>query len=245
MSFLRMNRVPTILAQNIHQESSTQKEDLGTEIQLADGRKFVYCKNAAVALAVALLVVSADTVANHTDEDVAAAAAIGATSVSLTLGATAVTKNQYRDGFVSIISGAGLSYSYKIRSHPAADSAGNLVVQLYDEIKVALTTASNYNLQYHECANVVLAPSQSADVADLPVGFTGGAITASYFFWAQTRGLCPMLADEAVAKGLQLTMGTGVDGRVEAADAANEKVVGHTIEALVDDESRMAYATIR
>jgi hypothetical protein len=70
------------------------------------------------------------------------------------------------------------------------------------------------------------------------------AVTAAFYAWLQTGGECAVLADEAVAKGLSLTIGTGVVGAVEAADGAGEQVIGVASEALVDTEYRSAFLTI-
>jgi hypothetical protein len=91
----------------------------------------------AAALAPGKLAVAATVVANHQNMAVAAAAAVGATSVTVTLGATAATADYYADGFLTINDAAGEGISYRVKSHPAHAGSGSLVVELYDPIKVA------------------------------------------------------------------------------------------------------------
>jgi hypothetical protein len=230
-----------ISAQDARDISSTQEMALGTIGQTGDGRVYRYAKNAAVALAAGKLCVNADLVTNHTDQAVAATAAVGDTEVSVTLGATAATEDQYKDGYLVINDAAGEGIAYRVVGHPAHAGSGTLVVRIAEPIKVALTTSSNYTLKYNTWGNIIIS---IADQADQAVGVPNVAVTASYYCWVQTRGECPVLADENVTKGLALTIGSSVVGAVEAADGAGEPIIGVASEALVDTEYRSAYLQI-
>jgi hypothetical protein len=76
------------------------------------------------------------------------------------------------------------------------------------------------------------------DQADMPVGIPNVTITAAYYGWLQTKGVCSAFADESITAGLSLTTGTGVAGALEALDAAGEPLVGVALVAGVDDEYR-------
>jgi hypothetical protein len=230
-----------ISAQDARDISSTQEMALGTIGQTRDGRVYRYAKNAAVALGAGKLCINADLVANHTDQLVAVAAPVGSTSVSVTLGATAATEDQYKDGYLVINDAAGEGIAYRVVGHPAHAGSGTLVVEIAEPIKVALTTSSNYTLKYNTWGNIIIS---IADQADQAVGVPNVAVTASYYCWVQTRGECPVLADEAVTKGLALTIGSSTVGAVEALDAAGEHQIGVASEALVDTEYRSAYLQI-
>ncbi|MFH2076520.1 MAG: hypothetical protein ABIJ57_14440, partial [Pseudomonadota bacterium] len=84
-------------AQSIYKQSVNQMEELDTIRYGEQGRVFAYARAGATALAVAKLTQSAIPVATANRETVAADAAIGATSVSITFGA-AVTADYYKDG---------------------------------------------------------------------------------------------------------------------------------------------------
>lgn len=218
-----------------HETGATQLHPLGTIGFTLDNRKYVYGKAGATALAAGKLVVNADPVTNHTNIAVASAAAVGATQVTVTLGATAATANQYAEGFLVINDAAGEGIAYKIASHPAADASASLTVTLEDEVQVALTTSSEASLVYNLYDNVVIS---ATDQADMAVGVPNVAVTEEYYAWFQVAGRCAVLADEAVNRGLALTIGTGVAGAVEALDAAGEQHIGVAADALVDTEYR-------
>lgn len=230
-----------LTAQNVREISSTQQNDLGAIGVTSDGRQYRYAKNAGTELAPGKLAVNADLVANHTNIVVAAAVAVGGTQVTATLGATQATVDQYFDGYLTVNDAAGEGISYKIANNSSAGSAGVITVNLAEPVQVALTTSSEVTLKYNTYANIVISATDQADQA---VGVPNVTVTASYYGWVQTRGECAVLADEAVAKGLALTIGTGVAGAVEAADAAGEHIIGVASEALVDTEYRSAFLQI-
>lgn len=232
--------VREISAQDVRTESSTQQEQLGAIAQTPDGRQFRYVKNGAVALSPGKLVVCADETANHVNIAVASAAAVGAEEITVTLGATAATADQYKDGYITINDAAGEGISYLITGHPAADASASLTVKLAEPVKVALTTSSEASL-HSPWSGVIVSV---ADQVDMPVGVPNVAITASYYGWVQTRGFCSVLADEAVVQGLAITTGSSTVGAVEGKDGAGEVQVGVTIEDLVDTEYRPVYLTL-
>ena len=81
-------------------ETSAQKHALGTKMVFLDGREFRYAENGGSAIAEGLLTASEAPAGNH-DEDLAvASASAGATSITVTLGATAAAKNLYAEGFL-------------------------------------------------------------------------------------------------------------------------------------------------
>lgn len=221
--------------QGVHETSSVARAKLGEKVQTADGRVYRYAKNAGTALAAGKLCVAATPVANHTNIAVAAAADVGATSITVTLGATAAAANLYAEGFVVVNDAAGEGIAYKIKDHGAGASAGDMVINLEDPIVVALTTSSEVSLVKNTYDSVVIS---ATDQADLAVGIPNVAVAADEFFWLQTGGTCSALADEAITAGLSLTIGTSVAGAVEAADLVGEQVIGVATDAAVDTEYR-------
>lgn len=203
-----------MFSQSIHAESLVQKEALGTLRVMADGRKFRYCRNGAVALAVGIPIQSAAAVANNINLATVANVARGATTVQVTNGGTAVMADQYAGGYLQINAGAGLGLQYLISSHTAeATGAGTITVSLAEPIRVALTSATSMcSLIYNPWASVVVA----AAATTMPAGVPPIAVTASYYFWSQTGGVCCLLNTAAVAVGTQLACGAGVAAAVTA-----------------------------
>lgn len=213
----------------IYAESSTIPDglQLGQEKVFSDGRKFRLAKNGAAALAAGKLVIQGDETANHVGIAIAAAS-VGDTVVTVTLGATLATANQYKDGYLIVRTEGTM---YKIKSHPAADASATLKVELYDPIVVALAGDEEVDLVVHPLSGVVIA---ATDQADVPVGVPLIAVTAAYYFWAQVAGPCPVLIDETLGRGDMVTIGSSVAGAVEMHDAVGEPLVGQMIEAGVD-----------
>lgn len=231
----------SIYESDIRTTSTVKGHDLGTLGQTPDGRKFRYARAGGVDLDPGKLVVAATQVGDNVNLAVAAAAAVGDKSVTVTLGNTAVTADQYADGYLVMNDAAGEAIAYRIKSHPAALATTALVVSLVEPIKVALTTASEASLVLNPYADVVISVT---DQADMPVGVPNVTVDDADYFWCQTGGVVAVLADEAVTAGLALTTGTGVAGAVEALDAAGEFQIGVALQALVDTEYRAAYLTI-
>lgn len=210
-------------SQGIHEESSRQKEILGTLRVLSDGRKFRYCKNGGVALTAGLATMGPDAVANHVNCAVAVAAAVGSKSVTITLGATAATLNQYKDGFLQINDADGEGLQYAIDGHPAHAGSGSLIVNLKDTIRVALTTSSKASLIYNLYNGVVITTGAAVSAAGIPPI----PITIGYYFWCQTGGLACAGVTNAVALGQKLTVAN--NGLLDVAAAHGSPVVGYTI----------------
>lgn len=229
----------TLSAQSLVKESSTQREVLGAVATTENGSVYVYGKAGASNLSAGKLSVAEAAVANHTNQAVAVAAAAGATQVSLTLGATAATLNQYAEGFLVINDAAGEGNYYKIVGHPAAGSAGTLVVQLEDPIQVALTTSSEYSLVKPRSKDVVESTTLSK-----AIGVPRASITAAYFGWFQQSGYASVLSDGTPTKGYNVVQSNGTAGAVEVftdstAGATDlQEIVGVADETLVSTEYR-------
>ena len=111
-----------------YQTNTDQEWPLGTLMIFQDGRKFRYALNGGVTMTPGFLYASEDTIANHIANAVQAATAAGATSIPITLGATASTADQYKEGYIIIEDDAGEGFVYKIDPHLAVASAGTFTV---------------------------------------------------------------------------------------------------------------------
>lgn len=227
--------------QDVHEISEYPKAKLGDKTITADGRVYRYAKAAGTALDAGKLCVAATPVANHENIAVAAAVAVGETTVTATLGATAATAGDYDEGYMVVSDAAGEGITYKIKHSGAADASGVITIELEDAVKVALTTSSEVSLYKNLYKDVVVSATDQADIA---VGVPNVAVTANYYFWAQTGGMCAVLADEIIAQGSAATIGTGVAGAVETVDAVAEPIVGYAVTAAVDTEYRPLRLTL-
>ena len=220
-----------ITAADLLSDSSTQAHNLGERAVSNDGRAFRYVKMGAVAAVPGKLYQAPAEITNHQNLT-PTAAAIGDTSLTVTLGATAATANYYSSGWAVVTVTPGVGYQYKIKSHPAASSSGSLTLQLEDKITVALTTSSRIDLVPNPYSGVVVNPTTATSS---PVGVAVTAITASQYGWLQTRGPATLLADGAVTVGTSLAASNAVAGAVEAFTGV-QAPVGIALTGIADTE---------
>lgn len=216
---------PKSFVQGLFEESSTQKQRLGTIRKLSDGREFVYAQmGAANAVAGAVYQGVAPVVANHANMAVTANAAVGAREVSITMGDSTLanTANALAEGFLWVNTGAGNGCAYKIKSHAAIAANANGNIALYDKVRIALTAAtSKVSVMQHPCKAVIIHPSPPTGAI---VGVAPQVITANYFAWLQRRGPCAVEVEGTVVNGDSVICSETVDGTVgPGANGASEE----------------------
>lgn len=209
---IRFTGNPQNFPGEITTNSATQQMDLGAKVIANDGSEFRYCKVGASSLVPGKLYDGPAVVPNHANCTVYAAAAVGATSVTITLGATAATLNQYQGGKMIVNDATGEGYTYYIKSNPAADSAATLTLTL-DEltpIAVALDTTSQVTLIPNQYNGVII---HAATETGTPVGAAFTAVTAGQYGFIQTRGAIALLQDSSAgALGQSVAASTTTDG---------------------------------
>lgn len=226
-----LTSAPLIGGQDLYTSSSVQLHRLGEYMVAGDGRAFRYCKAGGTALVPGKLYQAAAEITNHQNLT-PSAAAIGDTSVTVTLGATAATANYYSGGYLNVTVTPGQGYQYKIKSHPAANGSATLVLTLEDPIKVALTTSSRIDLVPNPYSAVIVNPTTASSGA---VGVAIHAVAASEFGWLQTKGAALVLADGAVTVGVNVSASNAVAGAVEAAVTA-QGACGIAMTGIADTE---------
>ena len=177
-----------ISGQGIYDESSTQKYEVGTRLALGDGRVFYYCKNGATALSVGRpvqAVTNRTMVANITN------VTAGDDYVTIDSAAAAITAGDYDNGY-AIIHDVG--HMYKIRHSPTIAASGSGNIYLYDVVGFA-TSTNDVTIFKNPCHSVIAL----ADPISFMIGVTLIAVTANYYFWAQTWGPCGVLTKATTA----------------------------------------------
>lgn len=194
---------PKSFVQGLFEESTTQKQRLGTVRRLGDGREFIYAKmGATVGVAGSVYQSPVTDIANIANVGLAAAN-VGDRDVTVTpvtvLTADAVA-NVYAEGFLHINTGPANGMSYKVRSHPALTANTANAFKLYDKLRSAnLTTSSKATLTRHPCKDVIITPA-TKPTAGL-VGVATFPVTANYYAWLQRRGPCAVETDGTVVAG--------------------------------------------
>lgn len=189
-----------LTSQDIQAVSASRVEQLGAIGQTEDGRIFRYAQAGASNLAAGTLAVAGAVTANSTNLAIPAQAATnlvaGSQTLIVTNGATAVTSDQFAEGFVEIL-GAGGGYSVRIRGNTAAAAAGAITLLLGEPLTGAVVAGTNtVNISSSEYVGVV-----ASTTASLPVGVVRTALPASNFGWLQTYGRCLIAATGAIVKG--------------------------------------------
>lgn len=220
--------------QSLFSSSTTKETNLGAKAFDENGNSYRYVQAGAVALVPGTLVQASAQIANHQNLT-PAAAAIGATQVTVTLGATAATANQYTGGYVMVTVTPGQGYRYKISGHPAADASATLVLTLEDPILVALTTSSRVDLVASAYSGVIINPTTATSA---PVGVAIFPIPAASYGWIQDGGVANVLADGAITTGTNVIASNATAGAIEpGADAADlQASVGRAVTGIATTE---------
>jgi hypothetical protein len=212
-----------VTAQELFSSSSTKEHALGERAVSADGRRFRYALCGGTTLVVGNLLQSPAEVTAHQDLT-PTAAAIGATAVTVTLGATLATANQYTNGYLVVTATPGEGYMYKIKSHPAADASATLELTLYteDALQVAVTASSTIDLVLNPYSGVIANPTTATGSI---VGAAVYPIATTEYGWIQTGGSAALLDDgTGVGVGVNVSASNGTAGAIEAAVTAQAAV---------------------
>jgi hypothetical protein len=190
----------TLTSQDIQVVSATRLEQIGAVAMSEDGRIFRYSQAGATSLTAGSIVVAAPLTANSNALVIPAQSALnlapGSLSFNVTNGATAVTQNQFAEGFVEVLGALG-GYAVRIAGNTAAAGAGNIVLTLGEPLTGALVAGTNtVNLTASPYVGVIASTTLS-----LPVGVVRTALPATYFGWLQTYGHCLIAATGAIVKG--------------------------------------------
>lgn len=210
---------------------------VGTRGVLPDGRVYYYAKNSAAAAIVAGDLLTTEVQTAQFTELAVNTAAVGDTTLTITLGSTAVTANEYQEGYIIPIDELGEGITYKIKAHPAASGTAACIFTLYDPIHVGFAAATTVQVVKNPWCDVVQAVAGQAHV---PIGVSNVAVTAGnstpYYFWCQTWGICSILQDEICAAGSEMTSGTTLVGAAEVRNLVTDPTVGVNIWTSADTE---------
>jgi hypothetical protein len=217
---------------------------VGTRGVLPDGRVFYYARQSAAAAIVAGKLLGAEL---QTDQFVGLAVdtpAIGSLTITPTLGSTAVTLNEYAEGYCIVVDDTGEGISYKIESCVAAAGSAACALTLHDPVQVALGAGATVDIVKNLWADVIPATAGQVHVS---VGISQVAVPAGnvvpQYFWCQTWGICPAWHGEATTIGTLITS-AAAESEVELRNGAGEPIVGISIWKGVDTEYQPIFLTI-
>lgn len=223
------------------------KFSIGRRIATDDGRVFRWALAGAVDLVVGNVIQAAAPVPNHLALT-PSAAAIGATQVLATLGATAATANQYAGGYLQVDTTPGNGQNFLITGHAAVLSGGVITVNLSPQtpVVVALTGSSRVGLIANPYSGVIQVPTTKTA---LVVGVAISIVPAGGCGWIQTWGsacaLCDATTPAITAPVVNSAATAGAYGKwtTAAADVAVQPI-GHTMQVGVSGKNNQIFLQI-
>lgn len=215
---------------------------VGSRWDLSDGREVILVSaSSATTVAPAYLYADAANIAAHQNMAITAIQTYSNNGntpykLTVTLGATAVTANQYQGGFVIVNAGTGIGQQLRIASHPAAALSSSLVITLEDGPSTALATAdSKASLVTPHGKNVIINPTTATGAY---TGFGLYAIAASSYGFLVTKGITAGVLDASggITIGGMVSPSNATAGCLELGVLAqgfvgNANIAGTTAEA--------------
>lgn len=185
--------------QEIHVISATKLHPVGMpRIDPVTGKKYRYAKAGATLLA-GDATVAAQANADHVDESMAEAAAVGVSQLTLTVTAgTTIAEDNLVDGFFQVHDG-GIIYGITSNTDLAVGGT-SIIINLDRPIQVALTTSNEFSL----FANPWMDITDASTDENFCTGVCPMAITDNYYFWSQTGGVATALINGTPAVGSNL-----------------------------------------
>lgn len=242
--------------------TTTKREAYGSVGQTIDGRRYRYVQFGGTStIASGQLVVAPATTAAYQGLVIPAAGASGqvtanlalnATQIVVTNGATAITQDQFAEGYLEVLVGAAgvtSSYYYRIRGN-TADAVGSAAVTVYlaeplrnTTALVAGTDTVNLNVSLFNGVN-------TSATANVPAGFTlipvPNTATVTNYGWVLTNGPVDVKNDAAgtVAVGTAIGQSVSVAGAIRTATASTSPMIGTSRVAIAASTAGPAYVNI-
>lgn len=228
-------------------------EYIGQVAGTADGRRFAYGQNGSTstALSPGKLAQVATAVANHVNQTGTTQAAGDTTVSTWAVGATAVTADQYRGGYLVVNAGTGAGQAMLVRGNTKANSSGKPVLYLKDAFYTATSVSdSKFSLHPHPYSACIIQNATlgagSAGVPIISIAASAAAFPTGTNGWFQTWGPCSVLSDAgAAAIGAPVTYSDDTNGAVGPYETdAVGAVLGWTMIAGVSTEYRPVFLTM-
>lgn len=231
---------------------------VGSRYDLSDGREVVLVSVGSSAIASAgVLCQDAAIVPNHQNIAVTAFTAYSSNgntpaSAQVTLGATALTANQYSGGYALVNAGPGSGQTLRIASNASALSSGTGVTLTFEDApNTALTTASKLCLLPPHGGNVIIFPTTATGafagvtLYALTAGISASATTGTpNFGFLVSKGVTSCFSDATVASvGQAITYSVGTAGDVTLA-AGTTATLGYANQTAVSAEARSIFIDV-
>ena len=229
----------TILHTDLYDNNIVAQHKLGEKFTDEWGRTFRYVQ-AGATLTTGNLLQEAAEVTNFRSMNVAAAAAIGTTAITVDLGGTAVTAAQFESGDLCVESSTGIGQNFKILSHDVQTAtSGECTFNVDRPVAIALVLdTSQVSVRKNAFDGVIQYPATTSTGSAVGVAIV--VITSAYYGWIQTGGPCSVLFDDGTntSNGVtQIVPSASVAGSVKPLGTVGQPVVGHAREIASTDST--------
>ncbi len=183
-------------AYNIFTPHAVQRFALGCIVEFSNGDMFRYCKDSGTGVGKALMNCS-EPLDAQAIETVQTGYAVTAGKQKFNILCTTgngLVNDELIDGHLLVNKGTCIGDLYSIKSNFWIDPDTVMQVEIADEggIRTAIPATDEITLVKNMCRDTKVNPTaQDAMV----VGVSRSAVTASYYYWAQFRGICPLIVD--------------------------------------------------
>jgi hypothetical protein len=161
-------------------------------------------------------------VANH--QNVVVAGSAGDQQVTVTLGATAATADQYLGGYLSGLSGTGAGQTVRIRTHGAIALSTAGTFFLDEPLTTTFAATPKASLTKNPYMGAII--SSSGDTTQQVVGVPIITVTAAFWGWFQTKGIAAVLVNgtPAVGSGLIKSATTAGAADIEGTGTITQRI---------------------
>lgn len=142
------------------------------------------------------------------------------------------TADQFAGGYLTISSGTGLGYTYRVKGNKASNGTA-CTVELYDAIQVGLDATSDVAIAPSNYANLEGAVSGTTRNS-LAVGVSVSAMTAGYYGWILTKGNIGIFDSGGLTQGKMAVLSDAEVGAVQAYGLGANAETGAQLVAKLD-----------
>lgn len=160
------------------------------------GKGFRYALAGAANLVVGNILTGAAQDTTYENMTIGTAAVAGDRYLQVTNGTATVTNAQFVGGTVNVYTAGTVAIcdEYTITGVSGTlTTGGALQVWIDRPARYAFTTSAKVNMKRSPWSGVIQAPGTT--LTEMPVGVAHYAVTAAYYGWVQTHGVCSMLVD--------------------------------------------------
>ena len=231
-------RAESLLAdRDIWHPTAAKKFPLGALAEARDGRRWRYCENSAATLAIATLSQSAVETANwtYTAQTNTPGVPVAGDKIVTVVTDTTIAAHELIDGYLYVPDGTGEGNMYTIKDNRVG--VANTVGPSGFDIVIEIADAGGIRTAWVAASDVTVWPNKFKDVLIFPTDPTGKctgvsmtSITASYFFWSQVKGACPVVqGSERTVIGDIVAAGTNTAGATGLIDVAadGDTIIGY------------------